>query len=101
MTPRTLAIFSNNYETRELDSPTLQTKDIDISTNIQDLIPTSQENKTISKESTKIEIETNAKLNTTTTRDGNQARVSSRSNKGTHNNPFIKEHFVSYTTIVV
>ena len=72
-----------------------------MSIDIQNLIPTPQENKTISEESTEIEIETNAKLNTTTIEDRNQARVSSKSNKETHNNLFIKEHFVLYIAIVV
>src|SRR5204863_9253519 len=47
MTPRTPAIFSNNYKAGEPDSPTLQTKHTNTLT---DPVPTPQETGTVSKE---------------------------------------------------
>ena len=114
MTPRTPAIFSNNYEAREPDSPTPQTEDTNTLT---DPVLTPQETETVSEEtminrgtsdveltlnvdSTEIETETNIKMDMMTTGNGNQIRTSNRSNKGTHSDPFMKEHFVSYAAIV-
>src|SRR5438045_3071273 len=121
MTPRTPAIFSNNYEAREPDSPTPQTEHTNTSTGP---VPTPQETETVSEETminrgmsdvdrgmsdveltsnanlTEIETGTNIEMDAMTTGNGNQIRTSSRSNKGTHSNPFMKEHFVSYAAIV-
>src|SRR5204863_10090415 len=98
MTLRTPAIFSNNYEAREPDSPTPQTEDTNTLT---DPVPTPQETETVSEEmmidrgmsdveltlnvdSTEIETETNIKMDMMTTGNGNQIRTYNRSNKGTH-----------------
>src|SRR5438045_2381570 len=114
MTLRTPAIFSNNYEAREPDSLTPQTEHTNMSTGP---VPTPQETETVSKETmidrgmsdveltsninlTEIKTGMNIKMDAMTTGNGNQIRTSSRSNKGTHSDPSMKEHFVSYAAIV-